>query len=53
VADKFGLYLSERGIAARAVVVLDKEGIVRFVKQYDIPTVPDTKEVVAAVQALK
>jgi len=35
------------------VVVLDKEGIVRFVKQYDIPTVPDTKEVVAAVQALK
>jgi peroxiredoxin len=53
VADKYGLYLSERGIAARAVVVIDKEGIVRFVKQYDIPTVPDTKEVVAAVQALK
>ena len=53
VADKYGLYLSERGITARAVVVIDKEGIVRFVKQYDIPTVPDTKEVVAAVQALK
>jgi peroxiredoxin len=53
VADTYGLYLSERGIAARAVVVIDKEGVVRFVKQYDIPTVPDTKEVVAAVQALK
>ena len=53
VAEKYGLYLSERGITARAVVVVDKEGIVRFVKQYDIPTVPDTKEIVAAVQALK
>ena len=53
VADKYGLYLSERGITARAVVVIDKEGVVRFVKQYDIPTVPDTKEIVAAVQALK
>jgi len=53
VADKFGLYLAERGIAARAVVVIDKEGVVRFVKQYDIPTVPDTKEVVAALQGLK
>jgi peroxiredoxin len=53
VAEKYGLYLQERGIAARAVVVIDKEGVVRFVKQYDIPTVPDTKEVVAAVQGLK
>jgi peroxiredoxin len=53
VAEKFGLYLPERGITARAVVVIDKEGVVRFVKQYDIPTVPDTKEIVAAVQALK
>jgi mycoredoxin-dependent peroxiredoxin len=53
VAEKYGLYLGERGITARAVVVIDKEGIVRWVKQYDIPTVPDTKEIVAAVQALK
>ena len=53
VGEKYGFYLPERGINARAVVVIDKEGIVRFMKQYDIPTVPDTKEVVAAVQGLK
>jgi peroxiredoxin len=52
VAEKYGLFLGERGIAARAVVVVDKAGIVRWVKQYDIPTVPDTKEIVAALQAL-
>jgi len=53
VAEKYGLYLAERGITARAVVVIDKEGIVRWVKQYDIPTVPDTKEVVQVLQGLK
>jgi peroxiredoxin len=53
VAEKFGLYLGERGIAARAVVVIDQAGTVRFVKQYDIPTVPDTKEIISAVQGLK
>jgi len=53
VAEKYGLYLGERGITARAVVVIDKEGIVRWVKQYDIPTVPDTKEVVNVLQGLK
>jgi len=53
VAEKFGVYLAERGITARAVVVIDKEGMVRFTKVYDIPTVPDTKEIVNAVQGLK
>jgi peroxiredoxin len=52
-AEKFGVYLAERGITKRAVVVIDKEGIVRFTKEYDIPTVPDTKEIVSAVQSLK
>lgn len=53
VAEKYGVYLAERGITARAVVVIDKAGIVRFTKLYDIPTVPDTKEIVNAVQGLK
>jgi peroxiredoxin (alkyl hydroperoxide reductase subunit C) len=53
VAEKYGLYLADRGIAARAIVVIDKDGIVRWVKQYDIPTVPDVKEVVQVLQGLK
>jgi mycoredoxin-dependent peroxiredoxin len=53
VAEKYGLYLSERGITARAVVVIDREGTVEWVKQYDIPTVPDTKEIVNVLQGLK
>ena len=53
VAEKFGVYLAERGITKRAVIVIDKEGVVRFTKEYDIPTVPDTKEIISAVQGLK
>ena len=53
VAEKFGVFLGERGITKRAVVVIDTEGIVRFTKEYDIPTVPDTKEIISAVQSLK
>jgi len=53
VAEKYGVYLAERGITARAVVVIDKAGIVQFTKVYDIPTVPDTKEIISAVQGLK
>jgi peroxiredoxin len=53
VAEKYGLYLSERGITARAVVVIDREGTVEWVKQYDIPTVPDTKEIVNVLHGLK
>ena len=53
VAEKFGVYLAERGITKRAVIVIDKEGVVRFTKEYDIPTVPDTKEIISAMQGLK
>lgn len=52
VAEKYGVYLAERGITARAVVVIDTGGIVRFSKVYDIPTVPDTKEIISAMQGL-
>ena len=49
VADKFGLYLAERGIAARAVVIVDKAGNVAWMKKYDYPNVPDVKEVEEAL----
>jgi len=46
VAKKFGLYLEEKGITNRATVIIDKEGIVRYVQIYDIPQQRDNKELV-------
>src|SRR5258705_5980373 len=37
VAQKYGLYLEDKGITNRATVVIDKEGIVRDVVVHDIP----------------
>src|ERR1051326_8388692 len=36
VASQFGLYLAEKGITNRASVIVDKQGIVRFVQVYEI-----------------
>jgi peroxiredoxin len=49
VADKFGLYLADKGITGRAIVIVDKTGKVAWVKNYDIPSMPDMKEVEEAL----
>ena len=53
MASRYGLYLEEKGITNRATVIIDKEGIVRYVKVYDIPQQRDNKELVDALNGLK
>ncbi len=50
VADKFGVYLSEKGITGRAIAIIDRGGKIAWIKQYDIPTVPDINEVAEALK---
>ncbi len=45
VADKFGVYLADKGITGRAIAVVDRSGRLAWFKSYDIPTVPDIQEV--------
>jgi mycoredoxin-dependent peroxiredoxin len=52
IAKKYGLYLEEKGITNRATVIIDKEGVVRFVKVYDIPQQRENEELVAALSKL-
>src|ERR1700681_370463 len=49
VAEKFGFYLADKGITGRAVVVIDKDGKIAWVKDVGIPNVPDMKEVAQAL----
>jgi peroxiredoxin len=49
VADKFGVYLADKGITGRAIAVVDRNGQLAWFKNYDIPTVPDVKEVSEAL----
>ena len=53
VAEKFGMYLAEKGITGRAVAIINKQGSVAWFKQYDIPQLPDIKEVATALAQVK
>ena len=53
VADKFGVYLPEKGITGRAIAIIDKTGKIAWFKNYDIPVLPDIKEVGQALAAVK
>jgi mycoredoxin-dependent peroxiredoxin len=53
VAEKFGVYLGDKGITGRAIVIVDKTGKVAWLKNYDIPVVPDMKEVAEALEKVK
>lgn len=53
VAEKFGVYLPERGITGRAIAVINKAGKIAWLKNYDIPVVPDMNEVEQALANVK
>jgi peroxiredoxin len=49
VGEKFGVYLADKGITGRAIAIVDRSGKVAWFKNYDIPVVPDLKEVADAL----
>jgi peroxiredoxin len=53
VADRFGMYLADKGITGRAIAIINKAGKVAWLKNYDIPVVPDMKEVEQALTGVK
>jgi len=53
VGDKFGVFLAEKGITGRAIVIVDRTGNIAWFKNYDIPVVPDLKEVADALAKVK
>ena len=53
VAEKYGVFLADKGITGRAIIIVGKDGRVAWAKNYDIPVVPDVKEVAGALQQVK
>lgn len=53
VSAKYGMYLEDKGITGRAIAIINKAGNVAWFKQYDIPQLPDIKEVAAALAQVK
>src|SRR5271169_1265201 len=53
MAEKYGVYLPEKGITGRSIIIVGKDGKVAWVKNYDIPVLPDLKEVASALEKVK
>ena len=53
MAERYGVFLKDKGITGRAIVIVNKDGKVAWVKNYDIPVVPDVTEVASALQQVK
>ena len=52
VAQAFGIFREKDGFSERAVIVLDEERKVRFVKVYPLPELPDLDEVFRALEGM-
>jgi mycoredoxin-dependent peroxiredoxin len=53
MSEKYGVFLPEKGITGRSIFIIDKQGKVAWLKHYDIPVVPDIKEVATALAVVK
>ena len=52
VTQAYGLWNEERGVSFRAVIVVDKAGVVRFRQRYVPGTLPDLEEILTVVGGL-
>ena len=53
MSEKYGVYLADKGITGRAIAIVNKTGNLAWFKNYDIPVVPDVKEVATALTQVK
>ena len=53
MSEKYGVYMADKGITGRAIAIVNKAGKIAWLKNYDIPVVPDLKEVAAALGQVK
>ena len=53
MSESYGMYMADKGITGRSIFIVDKNGKLAWKKDYDIPVVPDIKEVAAALGTVK
>lgn len=53
VAKRYGLFLEDKGLCERAVLVIDKEGVIQHIKVYPLEAVPDPKKTLQACSVMK
>lgn len=52
VSKKYGVWKEDKGICERAIVIVDKKGIVRYVDVHDISEAPENAQLIEALREL-
>ncbi len=52
VSKAYDLWNDERGASKRAVIIIDKEGVVRFRELYEPGILPDPKDILVIMEGL-
>ena len=52
VSKVYDLWNEERGASKRAVIIIDKGGVVRFRELYEPGTLPDPRDIFAVMEGL-
>jgi len=52
VSKKYGVWKDDKGICERAIVIVDKQGIVRYIDVHDIAEAPDNAQLLEVLREL-
>jgi alkyl hydroperoxide reductase subunit AhpC len=52
VSKKYGVWKEDKGISERAIIVVDREGIVRYIDVHNLGEAPDNGQVIDVLQNL-
>ena len=53
VSKKYGVWKEDKGICERAIVVVDKQGIVRYIDVHDIAEAPENAQILEVLRDLQ
>src|SRR5438270_12644522 len=53
VSKKYGVWKEDKGICERAIVVVDKKGIVRYIDVHNIAEAPENAQVIEVLRDLQ
>lgn len=53
VAQKYGVFNDKLGRSDRAIIIVDKQGVVCWIKKYEPGVLPDNGELLAELRKLK
>ena len=52
VARKYGVYKEDKGICERAIIIVDKKGIIRYIDVHEISEVPENAQLLEVLREL-